>query len=154
MLCRGIEERIARKSMTKSYKHLITLSTFEDRLNYLKLSGVVGESTFGVDRYLNQALYHSKEWRDLRNYIIARDDGCDLAMPDYGIYDNIYIHHINPIREEDIERRSSKIMDPNNLVCVSFETHNFIHFGYQPRTHRDPVVRYPNDTIPWIGGEI
>lgn len=134
---------------TKTYSHLITLNTFDERLEYLKLQGVIGVETFGVDRYLNQALYRSAEWRNLRKYIIARDDGCDLAMPDFAIYDKILIHHLNPITEEDIEERRECIFDPENLVCVSFETHNHIHFGYKPKSRRDPIDRRPGDTKLW-----
>lgn len=133
----------------RTYTALSRIPTFEGRYRYLKLAGVVGESTFGFDRYLNQALYTSQKWKSLRNKIIIRDNGCDLAHPDYEIGDRIYIHHLNPITLEQIESRSEVIFEPEFLVCTSFQTHQAIHYGDEKLLPRLPVERRPNDTCPW-----
>jgi hypothetical protein len=136
--------------MIKSYSYLITLPTFEDRYEYLQLNGRVGEDTFGHNRYLNQLFYHSPEWRAFRDQIIIRDNGCDLAIEDRPILDQIYIHHLNPITVKDIEARRSFLMDPENVVCVSFTTHNAIHYGDESLLiNSQPVRRTPNDTCLW-----
>ena len=134
---------------TKSYSELIKLPTFADRLDYLTLSSKVGAQTFGDDRYLNQILYHDPEWKRIRKYVISRDNGCDLAHEDFPIFDRVYIHHINPITPDDILNRSSKVFDMENLVCVSFNTHQLIHYGLQSDDMKTPIVRTENDTIPW-----
>lgn len=134
---------------TKSYSELIKLPTFADRLDYLTLSSKVGAQTFGDDRYLNQILYHDPEWKRIRKYVISRDNGCDLAHEDFPIFDRVYIHHINPITPDDILNRSSKVFDMENLVCVSFNTHQLIHYGLQSDDMKTPTVRTENDTIPW-----
>lgn len=113
----------------KTYSELIRYPSFDERLKYLYIGGGVGEETFGFDRWLNQVLYRSQEWRLKRNEIILRDLGCDLACNGYDIYDKIYIHHIEPITKQDIVDRAAKLFDPDNLVCVSFDTHQMIHFG-------------------------
>lgn len=113
----------------KTYSELIRYPSFDERLKYLYIGGGVGEETFGFDRWLNQVLYRSQEWRLKRNEIILRDSGCDLACNGYDIYDKIYIHHIEPITKQDIVDRAAKLFDPDNLVCVSFDTHQMIHFG-------------------------
>ena len=105
--------------------------------------------TFGFDRYLNQALYTSPEWKRTRNYIIVRDNGCDLAVADRTITGRVIIHHLNPVSEEDIENRADWIFDPEFLICVSITTHNAIHYGDQSLLLHDPIVRSPNDTCPW-----
>lgn len=113
-----------------TYKELITLPTFKERYNYLRLNGVVGEETFAFERYLNQIFYRSPEWRTLRNHIVVRDNGCDLGVDGREIFGrSIIIHHINPITPFDIEKRSDKLMDPENLICTSQKTHNAIHYG-------------------------
>lgn len=135
--------------MSKSYSELIKLSTFEERFNYLKLGGFVGYDTFGSDRYLNQDLYNSRLWRNLRNNIIARDGGFDMALKGF-VADKIVIHHINPITVDDFENDSPNIWDPENLICVDRLTHNAIHYG--DINLIKPVgitIRTPNDTIPW-----
>ena len=118
--------------MIRSYSELITLPTFEERFNYLKLNGVVSEQTFGNYRYLNQEFYHSEDWRRIRRQVILRDsDGnnvLDLATPGYPIPGRVYIHHINPIEVRDIND-IRKLLDIENLVCVSFDTHQAIHYG-------------------------
>lgn len=135
----------------KTYTDLIKLNTFEKRFEYLRLKGKVGKETFGVDRYLNQLLYSSTNWKQFRNRIILRDNGCDLAFPDYEIQDRIYIHHINPITIEDVENNSPSIFDPDNVVCCSFDVHNAIHFNKDLLGLRTviPVERKPNDTCLW-----
>lgn len=131
-----------------SYSELISFKTFEKRFDYLKLSGCVGESTFGSHRYLNQALYHSKEWLRLKDEIIIRDDGCDLGVDGFQIMDRIYIHHLNPITIDDVLNRSRKVMDPDNLICVSFNTHQAIHYGDKSLLNL-LVERKPGDTKLW-----
>lgn len=133
----------------KTYTELIKLKTFEERFDYLKLEGVVGESTFGSDRILNQMLYKSPRWRSLRNKIIIRDDGCDLGISDRGINGRVLIHHINPITVDDVVRQASKVFDPENLICVSHMTHNAIHYSDDHLLIKDPIVRTKNDTCPW-----
>lgn len=129
------------------------LETFEDRFEYLKLGGGVCEDTFGGDRYLNQIFYRSKEWRDFRYKIIVRDNGCDLAHPDRPIPGMILIHHLNPITRDDIINRSPCLFDENNVVCVSKDTHNAIHYGsLQSANNYSFTERSQNDTSPWLKG--
>lgn len=133
----------------RSYSELIKLPTFEERYRYLKLGGKVGENTFGHARYLNQIFYQSPEWRRFRRDVIVRDNGCDLAMPGWTIVDKVYIHHLNPITLDDIERRNPAILDPENAVAVSFGTHQAIHYGDESLLAIGFTERTPNDTIPW-----
>ena len=133
----------------RTYSELITIPTFEERFEYLQLKGSVGKDTFGYDRYLNQVLYRSPEWKRLRNQIIIRDGGCDLACNGYDIYDKVLIHHLNPITVEDVLARSRKVFDPDNLVCVSHNTHNAIHYGDMDLLVTGPIIRTKNDTCPW-----
>ena len=133
----------------RTYSELITISTFEERFEYLQLKGSVGKDTFGYDRYLNQVLYRSPEWKRLRNQIIIRDGGCDLACDGYDIYNKVLIHHLNPITVEDVLTRSRKVFDPDNLVCVSHNTHNAIHYGDVDLLVTGPIIRTKNDTCPW-----
>ncbi|MBQ0088370.1 MAG: hypothetical protein KBT27_03435 [Prevotellaceae bacterium] len=133
----------------KSYSELITFPTFEERYRYLKLNGNVCEETFGYDRYLNQVLYHSPEWKRFRREIILRDNGCDLAIPDHRIVSRVYIHHLNPITLKDIEMRNPMALDPENAICVSFDTHQAIHYGDESLLNLDVKERHPNDTCPW-----
>lgn len=134
----------------KSYKEAIQLKTFQERYEYLKVNGIVGMDKFGWDRYLNQVLYTSKEWREFRNQIIIRDNGCDLACPDRPIlYESIVIHHINPLTVEDLEQHSPVIFDPDNVICATDLTHKAIHYGDGNLLAKDPIVRRPNDTCPW-----
>lgn len=139
-----------RIGMSRSYSELIRLKTFEERFSYLLLGGKVSEETFGWARYLNQNFYRSKEWKSLRDKVIIRDDGCDLAHLDHPIQGKIYIHHLNPIREEDIVLGIDSLMDPDNLVCVSFKTHQAIHYGDLTYLKQLELVnRSPNDQAPW-----
>lgn len=131
------------------YSELKRLKTFEERYEYLRLGGLVGESTFGFERFLNQALYRSQQWRLLRNQIILRDDGCDLGVPGYDIHDKIIIHHMNPLTKEQLHEPDDSMFDPEFLICVSMNTHNAIHYGDASLLPRGPVVRKPNDTCPW-----
>lgn len=141
--------------MKKSYRQLLLLDSFEDRFEYLKLVGSVGAETFGSSRYLNQEFYKSREWLNLRNDIILRDEGCDLGVPGRLIHGRIIIHHINPIDERSLSHGLlDSALDPNNLVCTSFLTHNAIHYGDSRLLYSDPVERYPNDTCPWKGGRL
>lgn len=133
----------------KTYSELITLPTYEERFEYLRLKGAVGKETFGYDRYLNQTLYNSPEWKRTRRKILIRDDGCDLACKDRIIYRNVIIHHINPITLEDIVERRSIVFDPENLICVSHNTHNAIHYGDINLLTTGPIERSANDTCPW-----
>lgn len=133
----------------KTYSELITIPTFEERFEYLQLKASVGKDTFGYDRYLNQVLYRSPEWKRLRNQIIIRDGGCDLACDGYDIYGKVLIHHLNPITVEDVLARSRKVFDPDNLVCVSHSTHNAIHYGDVDLLVTGPIIRTKNDTCPW-----
>ena len=133
----------------RTYSELITIPTFEERFEYLQLKGSVGKDTFGYDRYLNQVLYRSPEWKRLRNQIIIRDCGCDLACDGYDIYGKVLIHHLNPITVEDVLARSRKVFDPDNLVCVSHNTHNAIHYGDVNLLVTGPIIRTKNDTCPW-----
>lgn len=143
--------KVVRKMSTiiRTYSELITLPTFEERYRYLKLSGRVGEDTFGFDRYLNQIFYTSNEWRDVRDFVIVRDGGCDLGMPDREIFGKILVHHMNPIRQEDILRRSKWLLDPEYLICTIKNTHDAIHYGDESLLILAPTERQKNDTCPW-----
>lgn len=136
----------------KSYHELILLPTYEERYEYLRIGGVVGEATFGGDRYLNQVLYTSKEWRSFRDAVIIRDNGCDMAMDGYDILDMIIIHHINPLDPDDVIKRSPCIFDMDNVVCVSPKTHRAIHYGNKSLLPQDPIERRPGDHCEWLTG--
>lgn len=133
----------------KTYSELIALPTFEERYRYLRLGGRVGEETFGFDRYLNQIFYRSEEWRAIRDEVIIRDGGCDLGMPDREIFGQILVHHMNPIRKEDILRRSKFLLDPEYLICTIKNTHDAIHYGDESLLILAPVERTKYDTCPW-----
>lgn len=133
----------------KCYSKLIQIPTFIGRYRYLKLNGQVGNETFGYDRYLNQILYHSPEWKRFRRDIILRDNGCDLACEGYDLVGKILIHHINPITVRDIELRDPKVFDPENVISTGLNTHNAIHYGDEGLLIIGPLVRTPNDTCPW-----
>lgn len=133
----------------RTYSELISIKSFEKRYEYLRLTGSVGKETFGGSRYLNQLLYQSPKWRKTRRGIILRDDGYDLAHEDRPINGTIYIHHINPITIDDIKQGRYCVFDPENLISVSFETHQAIHYGDNSLIKKDFVVRKPFDTCPW-----
>lgn len=138
------------KSLTrKRYSELIKISSFSDRLEYLKLSGKVSDPTFGKDRYLNQILYHSKEWLSFRKQIIVRDDGCDLAHANYPLNRYVLIHHLNPLTIEDILTRSDSVFDPENVITTCLKTHNLIHYGNDVEFVKLDGDRQPGDTCLW-----
>lgn len=149
MLCVHTVGTIRKRIMIRRYSELIKLQTFEERFDYLKLQGIVGESTFGFDRYLNQMLYTSKRWRSVRDKVIIRDNACDLAMDDYDIYDMIIVHHMNPITVEDIEQDHDDIYNLEYLICTTQRTHNAIHYGNSDLLPRLPKERRPGDTSLW-----
>lgn len=133
----------------KTYSELILIPTFIERYRYLRLSGTVGEETFGFDRWLNQRFYKDPEWLEVRNYVIVRDNGCDLGIPGREIHSRILIHHMNPITKDDILRRSKYLLDPEYLICTIKNTHDAIHYGDESLLITDPIVRSRNDTCPW-----
>ena len=136
-------------NMNRSYSELLKLDSFKDRYDYLRLDGVVGESKFGHDRWINQQFYHSDEWASIREKVIIRDNGCDLGIQDRPVFDKIFIHHINPITLMDIENDSDLVWDEEFLICVSFRTHQAIHYGDESLLILPPPIRLPNDTCPW-----
>lgn len=133
----------------KTYSEAILIPNFLDRFEYLKLDGIVGAVTFGYDRYLNQTLYRSTEWKRFRRDIILRDNGCDLGCEGYEIYGKILIHHLNPITMEDIINRNQCIFDPENVICTTLDTHNAIHYGDASLLVTEPIERTRFDTCPW-----
>ena len=133
----------------RTYSQLKQLQTFEERYDYLKLGGVVGEDTFGFDRYLNQNFYRSREWKRVRDEVIMRDNGCDLGVDGHEIRGKILIHHMNPITSEDIHRVSDYLLNPEYLICVTHRTHNAIHYGDESLIVTAPIERTQNDTCPW-----
>jgi hypothetical protein len=134
---------------TRRYRELRRLHTFEDRYHYLALRGQVGEATFGWDRWMNQAFYTSREWRHLRNFVIVRDNGCDLGIDDREIHDRIIIHHMNPMSTEDIIHSDPDNLDPEFLISVTHRTHNAIHYGDERLLLQPLVERRPGDTKLW-----
>lgn len=141
-----------KKNTTKdirTYTELMKLNTFEERLEYLKLDGVVGEDTFGFDRWLNQRFYNSEEWKRIRSEVIVRDNGCDLGIPDHEIHSyKILIHHMNPITKNDILNRSDYLLNPEYLITTIKPTHDAIHYGHDIE-NQNVIERFPNDMCPW-----
>lgn len=135
--------------MIRCYTELIQFPTFKERYEYLRLGGLVGQDTFGFDRWLNQKFYRSSEWRTIRRDVIIRDEGRDLAMEGYELNGNIFVHHMNPISPKDLEEVSDLILNPEYLVCVSKRTHDAIHFGDASLLPKLPTERTPNDMCPW-----
>lgn len=133
----------------KTYSELIKLPTFEERYRYLRLGGRVGEETFGFDRYLNQIFYRSEEWKAIRDYIIVRDNGCDLGIEGREIHGRVLIHHMNPITPEDILKRSEFLLNPEYLITTVKNTHDAIHYGDEGLLVIVPPERFKNDTCPW-----
>ena len=133
----------------RTYSELSKLKTFKERFTYLRLNGFVGKETFGFDRYLNQVFYKSAKWRSIRDFVIVRDNGCDLGIEGREIYGKIIIHHMNPITIQDIERESDFLLDPEFLISTVHETHNAIHYGDDNLLILAPIERKPNDTCPW-----
>ena len=143
------QDRLIHTMTKRSYTELLKHATLEDRFKYLALRGSVGHATFGFDRYLNQDFYRSREWRSVRNYVIGRDDGCDLGVPGYEIHDRVYIHHMNPMVVEDIVDFNEDILNPEFLISTTHRTHNAIHYGDERQLPRQLVERRPGDTKLW-----
>lgn len=133
----------------RTYSELITIPTFRERYEYLRLQGSVGEETFGFDRYLNQIFYRSRKWKSIRDHVIIRDNGCDLGVEGYDIHGKILIHHLNPITIRDIELETDFLLNPEFLICTTHNTHNAIHYGDSNLLVTEPIVRTRNDTCPW-----
>ena len=148
-----VDTRVSKMSrsspMSRSYLEMIKYPTYEERLQYLMLAGSVGYETFGYDRWVNQALYSSSEWREFRHRVIIRDGGCDLGVEGYEIQTRPLIHHINPITKDMVINRDPMIFDMNNVVTTTHQTHNAIHYGHDTNIRSGPVTRRPNDTCPW-----
>lgn len=139
------------QKIIRTYSELIKIPTFIERYEYLRIGGKVGEETFGFDRYLNQMFYGTDEWRSIRNHVITRDNGCDLAMPGREIPDGVavLIHHMNPITIDDILKRSDFLLNPEYLICTILNTHNAIHYGNSELLYQEPIIRTKFDTCPW-----
>lgn len=137
------------KKMIRTYSEMIKLKTFKDRFEYLKLDGIVGEETFGFDRYMNQIFYKSREWTSVRRAVIIRDNGCDLGVEGYEIHGKILIHHMNPINLSDIVHKTDELLNPDYLITTVLSTHNAIHYGDASLLPALPIERRANDTCPW-----
>lgn len=137
------------KKMIRTYSELIKLKTFKDRFEYLKLDGIVGEETFGFDRYMNQIFYKSREWTSVRRAVIIRDNGCDLGVEGYEIHGKILIHHMNPINLSDIVHKTDELLNPDYLITTVLSTHDAIHYGDASLLPALPIERRANDTCPW-----
>jgi hypothetical protein len=135
--------------MNRTFSDLRRFSTFDERFKYLKLRGQVAHSTFGRDRYINQAFYTSAQWREVRQAVILRDNGCDMGLPGFEIHSGLYIHHMNPMTVEDIDSANPDILDPEFLITVTHATHNAIHYGNESLFPRPNVARKPGDTKLW-----
>ena len=139
------------RKIIRTYSELVKLKSFDERYEYLRLGGKVGEETFGFDRYLNQLFYGTDEWKAVRNFVITRDNGCDLGVPGRKIPEGtiILIHHMNPITIDDILNRSDFLLNPEYLISTIKNTHDAIHYGNSELLYQDPIVRSKNDTCPW-----
>lgn len=150
--------------MIRTYSEMSKLKTFEERYEYLKIKRRVGESTFGFERYLNQHLYVMPRWKSARDFVIIRDNACDLGVEghelDFGdlfvdpitskkIKPRIIVHHMNPLTIKDLEELDDSVFDPEFLVCVSHRTHEAIHFGDANLIPKGFVERRPGDTKLW-----
>lgn len=135
--------------MIRTYSELSMLPTFEERFRYLQLKGAVGEETFGFDRFINQQFYRSPEWKQIRDIVILRDNGCDLGIEGYEIRERILIHHMNPVSVRDLEARSEFLLNPEYLITTTHNTHNAIHYGDEELLITAPKARVLNDTCPW-----
>lgn len=136
--------------MIRTYTELSKLKTFEERFEYLKLSGEVGKETFGFDRIFNQRFYTSIEWQSIRDRVIVRDNGCDLGVDGFDILgQKIFVHHMNPVLLYDIEQKTEILLNPEYLITTTFQTHNAIHYGDANQLLRSPIERSKNDTCPW-----
>lgn len=135
--------------MIRRYSRLQQLNTFEERYKYLRLQGSVGRESFGFDRHINQYFYKSREWRDARNYVIARDYGCDLGIDGYEIHSKLLVHHMNPLTMEALVQGDPRIIDPEYLITTTHTTHNAIHYGDINQMPRKLIERKPGDTLLW-----
>jgi hypothetical protein len=133
----------------RTYSVMRTYETFEERYEYLRLAGEVGAETFGFDRWINQQFYRSREWKQIRQFVIVRDNGCDLGVPGHDIRREILVHHINPMSPEDLIRGADWVLDPEYLITTSKRTHNAIHYGDASLLPKPLVERRPGDTTPW-----
>lgn len=133
----------------RTYTELLARDTFLSRFKYLELGGSIGVATFGGERHLNQAFYASREWKSARDQVIIRDNGCDLGVPGYEIFDKVHVHHMNPIMISDLSDFNPDVLDPEYLICVSHRTHNAIHFADERQLPRPFVERTPGDHIAW-----
>lgn len=133
----------------KTYSHLRSLETLKERFDYLALGGAVGRATFGTERWANQRFYQSMQWRNLRHHIIVRDNGCELGVEGYELHESVYIHHMNPMRIEDLAEGNDDILNPEYLISVSHKLHNAIHYGDATHLTKTLVVRKPGDTRLW-----
>lgn len=133
----------------RTYDELLALDDYFDRYKYLRINQGVGERTFGGDRWLNQRFYQSREWKDIRNEVILRDNGFDMGDPDYPINGRIYVHHMNPMQPLDLKRGNAAVLDPKYLISVSMRTHQAIHYGDDGLLPKSLVARLPGDTVLW-----
>lgn len=136
-------------SRIRTYTELRKHSTFEERFAYLSMPGEVGKATFGFDRWINQQFYRSREWKRAREYVIVRDEGCDLGIPGYDIHEDLLVHHMNPVTADDLIRGEEWVLDPEFLITTTHRTHNAIHYGDASLLRRAPVERRPGDTKLW-----
>lgn len=148
-LCSDTEDMATIRKTIKTYSELITFPTFEERYEYLRIGGIVGEETFGFDRWINQQFYKNPEWLAVRDIVILRDNGCDLGIPGREIRSRILVHHMNPISIDDILERSEFLLNPEYLISTFKRTHDAIHYGDESLLIKDPIIRSPNDTCPW-----
>lgn len=145
-----MQEKIFQMKKIKCYSELKNFKTYDERFKYLQIGGRIGIESFGYDRYLNQAFYRCPDWKDIRNQVIIRDNGCDLGLDGYPISGRVIIHHMNVITIDDVLNYNSDIFNPEYLICVSHQTHNAIHYGDETYPDKFKVIeRRPNDTIPW-----
>ena len=146
--CKIIADKVIRMNI-KCYTELSKLDSFEERYKYLRIKGSVGAETFGFDRYLNQVFYRSQRWKEVRDFVFIRDNGCDLGVDGYEIHGSFIIHHMNPITIKDIELESDFLIDPEYLISTILNTHNAIHYGDDSLLVTAPIERRKNDTCPW-----
>lgn len=135
--------------MIKTYSELIRFNTLEERYRYLRIGGRVGEETFGFDRWMNQVFYKDPRWRDIRDEVITRDNGCDMGLEGYDIHGKIFVHHMNPVTKDDILYNFDSLLNPEFLISTSKRTHDAIHYGNEDLLPQSPIVRTRNDTCPW-----
>lgn len=133
----------------RTYSELRRIEGFEERFEYLSLRGHVGQATFGFDRWINQQFYRSREWRRVRDFVVLRDNGCDLGVPGRDIHSQLVVHHMNPVTVEDFEGGSDWILDPEFLITTTHRTHNAIHYGDDSLLAKPFVERRPGDTRLW-----